>query len=131
MNARPICWQRPDIQFATQVDVGGLELDDPRADAVFLAIHQAVPIGRLQKAGSTETAALVSEDDLLADFTRDLSSNEPHLLFVTGEPGTGKSHLVRWLRSSIADRPAWHIVYIEKRNTSLRKVIKRILEGID
>lgn len=130
MSVRPICWRRADIQFATQVDVGGLELDDPRADAVFLAIHQQVPIGRLQKAGTTETAAIVSEDDILADFTRDLSSNEPHLLFVTGEPGTGKSHLVRWLRSSITDRPNWHVVYIEKRNTSLRRVIERILTGV-
>ena len=130
MSTRPICWQRADIQFATQVDVGGLELDDPRADAVFLAIHQPVPIGRLQKAGSTETAAIVTEDDVLADFSRDLSSNEPHLLFVTGEPGTGKSHLVRWLRTSITDVPEWHVVYIEKRNTSLRRVIERILTGV-
>jgi AAA ATPase domain len=127
----PVCWQRADIQFATQVDVGGLELGDPRADAVFLATHQPVPIGRLTKGGTKESAAVVDEAAVLADFTRELTANEPHLMFVTGEPGTGKSHLVRWLRSSITERPDWHVVYIEKRNTSLRRVIEHILEGIE
>ena len=34
--------------------------------------------------------------------------------------------------SRASDRgPAWHVVYIEKRNTSLRRVTERILAGID
>ena len=60
-----------------------------------------------------------------------INSNEPLLLFVTGEKGTGKSHLVRWLKSRLGSRPSWHVVYIEKRNTSLRRVMERILSGID
>ena len=48
---------------------------------------------------------------------------------MTGEKGTGKSHLVRWLKSRLGSRPSWHVVYIEKRNTSLRRVTERILAG--
>jgi hypothetical protein len=127
VSANRVCWTRAAVDFATQVDVGGLELDDPRADAVFQAIHQALPVRR--KVGSQTTGA--TEDDVLKEFTRPIDSNEPLLLFVTGEKGTGKSHLVRWLKSRIGPRPTWHVVYIEKRNTSLRRVTERILDGID
>ena len=127
MSANRVCWTRSAIDFATQVNVGGLELGDPRADAVFQAIHQALPVRR--KVGDRTAGA--SEDDVLNEFTRRIDSNEPLLMFITGEKGTGKSHLVRWLKSRIGPRPTWHVVYIEKRNTSLRKVTERILDGID
>ncbi|MGC4957777.1 AAA family ATPase [Actinomadura citrea] len=104
-----------------------MEVDDPRADAVFRAIHQSLPVRREQGGRLTE----VSETDVLQTFTRPITSNEPLLLFVKGEKGTGKSHLVRWLKSRLGPRPAWHVVYIEKRNTSLRRVTERILAGID
>ena len=127
MSANRVCWSRAAIDFATQVDVGGLEADDPHADAVFRAVHQSLPVR--QESGGGQTS--VSEDDVLRAFTRPITSNEPLLLFVTGEKGTGKSHLVRWLKSRLGSRPAWHVVYIEKRNTSLRRVTERILAGID
>ena len=128
MSANRVCWSRAAIDFATQVDVGGLEVDDPRADALFRAIHQSLPVRReLSDDQSTE----VTEDDVLSAFTRPINSNEPRLLFVKGEKGTGKSHLVRWLKSRLGPRPGWHVVYIEKRNTSLRRVTEQILAGIN
>lgn len=127
MSANRVCWSRAAIDFATQVDIGGLEVDDPRADVVFQAIHQSLPVFRERNGQLTE----VSENDVLRAFTRQITSNEPLLLFVKGAKGTGKSHLVRWLKSRLGVRPGWHIVYIEKRNTSLRRVTERILAGID
>ena len=98
VSANRVCWSRAAIDFATQVDVGGLEVDDPRADALFGAIHQSLPVRReLSDDQSTE----VTEDDVLSAFTRPINSNEPRLLFVKGEKGTGKSHLVRWLKSRL------------------------------
>ena len=127
MSANRVCWSRAAIDFATQVDVGGLEVDDPRADALFRAIHQSLPVRRELNGHFTE----VSESDVLRAFTRPITSNEPLLLFIKGEKGTGKSHLVRWLKSRLGERPGWHVVYIEKRNTSLRRVTERILDGIN
>ena len=128
MSANRVCWSRAAIDFATQVDVGGLEVDDPRADALFRAIHQSLPVRR-ELSGDQFTE--VTEDDVLNAFTRPINSNEPRLLFVKGEKGTGKSHLVRWLKSRLGARPGWHVVYIEKRNTSLRRVTEQILAGIN
>lgn len=127
MNTR-VCWTREAIQDATQIDVGSMEVDDPYADAMFRAIHRSLPVKKEIAGSKTSNAA---EGDVLKEFTANLSSNEPLLLFITGEKGTGKSHLVRWLKSNIGSRPTWHIVYIEKRNTSLKQVIERILAGID
>ena len=127
MSANRVCWTRAAIDFATQVDVGGLEADDPHADAVFRAIHQSLPVSRMRVAAPAGEREMTS----CATFTRPITSNEPLLLFVTGEKGTGKSHLVRWLKSRLGSRPSWHVVYIEKRNTSLRRVTERILAGID
>lgn len=127
MSANRICWSRAAVDFATQVDVGGLDADDPHADAVFRAVHQSLPVREESGGGQTS----VSEDDVLRAFTRPITSNEPLLLFVTGEKGTGKSHLVRWIKSRLGSRPSWHVVYIEKRNTSLRRVTERILADID
>ena len=128
MSANRVCWSRAAIDFATQVDVGGLEVDDPRADALFGAIHQSLPVRR-ELSGDQFTE--VTEDDVLNAFTRPINSNEPRLLFAKGEKGTGKSHLVRWLKSRLGARPGWHVVYIEKRNTSLRRVTEQILAGIN
>lgn len=123
-----ICWTRAVVEDATQVDVGSLEIDDPYADSIFRAVHRPLPVKK-EVAGSATSNA--SEEDVLREFTAELSSNEPLLLFITGDKGTGKSHLVRWLKSKIGARPTWHVVYIEKRNTSLKQVIERILAGID
>jgi len=123
----PPCWSRAEIQIAAQVDAGGLEFGDPAADAVFRAVHQRVPLARRGKAGTQEP---VSEDDVLTDLCQPLASNEPHIRFITGRVGTGKSHFVRWLRTSAPQRDDWHFVYIEKRNTSLRRIIEQVLAGI-
>ncbi|MFF4625419.1 hypothetical protein [Nonomuraea jabiensis] len=129
----PPCWSRAEIQVVAQVDAGGLEFGDPTADAVFDAVHQTVPLARRTKAGTQEP---VSEQEVLEDLCQPLVSNEPHIRFITGRAGTGKSHLVRWLRVKAELTPPslrenWHFVYIEKRNTSLRRIIERVLDGID
>lgn len=123
----PPCWTRAEIQIAAQVDAGSLEFDDPASDAVFQAVHQSVPLARVDKAKGTLP---VTEDHVLQDLCQPLASNEPHIRFIRGRVGAGKSHLVRWLRSRIPQRDNWHVVYIEKRNTSLRRIIEVILAGI-
>ncbi|WP_433082359.1 AAA family ATPase [Dactylosporangium sp. CA-052675] len=124
----PVCWSRAEIQNAAQIDAGSLAFDDPVADALFQAVHQAVPLARH---AADRSLAPVTESDVLDDICQPIHSNEPLIRFITGRTGTGKSHLVRWLRTSVPDNENWHLIYIEKRNTSLRRIIEQILTGID
>jgi hypothetical protein len=124
----PPCWSRAEIQNAAQVDAGGLEFADDASDAVFNAVHQIVPLARL---GEGRQEQPVTEDDVLEDICQQLNSNEPLIRFITGKVGTGKSHLVRWLATAVPSSDRWHRVYIEKRDTSLRRIIEQILAGID
>lgn len=123
----PPCWSREEIQNVAQIDAGGLEFDDT-ADAVLDAVHQKVPLARLSKDRQQQP---VAETDVLADICQPIISNEPLIRFITGQTGTGKSHLVRWLRTKVPHNDQWHLVYIEKRNTSLRRIIEQILSGIE
>ena len=127
MSRARVCWTWTDLLTASQIDAGALPVGEDVSDAVFLAVHQPVPFGRV----SRERTALVSESDLLTTFGQAWDVNEPLLIFVTGDVGSGKSHMVRWLRSSIRERPDWHVVYIEKRNTSLTRVIQKVIEGLE
>lgn len=123
------CWSPREIQAATQIDVGSWEFADPVTDAVFTAVHQSVPIARLSRVPGADPVE-VTEDEVVEDFRQPLTSNEPHLRFITGQAGTGKSHLVRLLRARVAAAPEWHVVYVEKASTDLRLIIEKILAGI-
>lgn len=118
------CWD-PQTVHQTIVD------DAPRdAPAVFAAVHR--PMRILRKTVRTrhgEQGTLVSEADVLDDLLHE--DDQDRFIPITGDSGTGKSHLVRWLAEHITSDPKRHVVYIEKRGTSLRKVIDRILEGMD
>jgi hypothetical protein len=74
---------------------------------------------------ATQGGTLIDEEQLLLDF---LAPN-PGLLFlpITGESGTGKSHLVRWLHLRLPRDESRKVVYIPKYGTNLRHVIELIL----
>lgn len=119
-----ICWD-PETVHETIID------DAPRdPPAVFAAVHR--PMRILRKTVRTrheESGTPVSEADVLEDLLRE--DGQDRMIPITGDSGTGKSHLVRWLSEHIEDDPRRHVVYIEKRGTSLRKVIEKILAGLD
>jgi hypothetical protein len=119
-----VCWNAGAVH-ETIVD------DAPRgAPAVFAAVHR--PMRILRKTIRTrhgEEGTAVSEQDVLADLFS--SGEEDRFIPITGDSGTGKSHLIRWLDDHKPDDPRFHVVYISKRGTSLRKVIDTILDGMD
>lgn len=95
--------------------------------AVFLATHRATPVIR-RDFSATSGGSLIDEEQLLAEF---LGPN-PGLLFlpIIGKAGTGKSHLVRWLRVRVPNDATRKVVYIPKYETNLRQVIELILSDM-
>ena len=99
-------------------------------DGVFFATHQ--PVLALKRGVGDEGGVPVAEESILDDLEN--ARQEIVLLPVTGEAGTGKSHLVRWLYRRLEVRGSSEhrrIVYIPKSDTNLRAVIGLILEGLE
>jgi hypothetical protein len=117
------CWDPAHVQDTVFVDAAS------PSDAVFIATHQPAHIIRRPLDGS-EGGERVTEDELLTEFLR--PDAKMMLLPILGEPGTGKSHLVRWLWAQIGDGgPSRRVVYVPKYGTSLRKVVELILEKME
>lgn len=99
--------------------------------AVLLATHQPPRIRRVTvtRAGSYGSDDLVSQEDVLATV---MAAGDKSLIVpVIGAPGTGKSHLVLWMKARLDDEdaPNRKIIYVPKGETSLSVVIDRILDG--
>jgi hypothetical protein len=99
--------------------------------AVLLATHQPPRIRQVTvtEAGRFGSDELVTQDEVLQAV---MSEDDPSLIVpVIGASGSGKSHLVLWMRAKLeeAGSPNRKIIYLPKGETSLAGVIERLLDG--
>lgn len=124
------CWDPSDatamisFEAGSPADAG----DHDRGDHVFEAIHTPPHVREVsapefredgEGRGGTQEHVLNALDDM-----------KP-FLFITGVPGTGKSHLVRWLhlnRHVDAEDPREIRAYVPRSMTRLRDVLRTVLE---
>ncbi|WP_280335143.1 protein DpdH [Nocardia wallacei] len=107
--------------------------------AVFLATHAPLRLRRSQLTGGTRNDAknlertedLVDENAVLSDFLDRQSDTGALLMPVVGGSGTGKSHLIRWVREQLEDTRERKIIYLEKGKTSLKAVIAELLADLE
>ena len=99
--------------------------------AVLLATHQPPKIRRVRvtEAGRYGTEDIIGQDELL-DRVRG-AADQALIVPVIGAAGSGKSHLVLWLRARLEDDsdPNRKVIYLPKGETRLDRVIERILDG--
>jgi hypothetical protein len=104
------------------------------ADSLFRAVHSdwdlqvAPPLG--QRFQEIDAAAWIqmSPAAFLEDFLRD---DRPHALAaVLGETGSGKSHLVHWMRMHIREDARRMVLVVRKSGTSLRAIVRDIIEKL-
>lgn len=102
------------------------------SSSVFFATHTPLTIHRNAADGrrSTTLGATVNEGDVLHDFLSRPTANGVLLMPIIGQSGTGKSHLVRWVREKIEPAESRHVIYLEKARTSLRTVVDRLLADV-
>ncbi|MER5418957.1 protein DpdH [Streptosporangium roseum] len=130
------CWE-PDVASRTT----NTEAVNP-SPALFLATHAPLRIHKARIQGRTLVSAsnspgqsdTVDESAVLHDFlTRKLPTGTL-LMPIVGDSGSGKSHLVRWVRENIPHGPEttnkYNVIYLEKSRTSLKAVIESLLEGV-
>lgn len=113
-----------------------LECIKPQAenpsDAVFLAIHQEMPLLRRGFDDKPNASDERTQKQLLEEFLSD-SGTGCVIIPILGESGIGKSHLVRWLDVQLRlreDNARRHVIRIPK-GCSLKSVLGLILEGLE
>ena len=99
--------------------------------AVLLATHQPPRIRRVTLSGAGIYGAedVVSQDEVLAAVAA--ATDQSLIVPIIGASGTGKSHLVLWMKARLDNEssPNRKIIYVPKGDTSLPRVIDFILDG--
>jgi hypothetical protein len=131
------CWSPTDALAMVNIEAGTPDQasDINRGDHVFLAGHQAPAMQYLEEDDFQEdiSGSPSSQEEVLAK----LEDRSRSMLFITGAPGTGKSHLVRWLHiHAIADpekgkRQKDLFAHVPRSMTNLADVLQVILEHAD
>ncbi|GAO78135.1 protein DpdH [Sphingopyxis sp. C-1] len=101
------------------------------SDSLFRAVHSdwdlkvSPQVGKsFQEIGEASWADM-TPPAFLADFLRE---DRPHALAaILGETGSGKSHLVHWMRLNIKPTKDRVVLVVRKSGTSLRAIVKMII----
>lgn len=119
------CWSVSDA-----LDTISTEAVHPSPE-VFLATHAPLKIRKQSLTLTEDTAGeFVSEHDVLQDFLGRLPQGRVLLMPVIGESGTGKSHLVRWIKETMPRKPHQRLVYLKKTQTNLSSLVQELLMGM-
>lgn len=99
--------------------------------AVFVATHTPLRIRRAQIRGRSLALmeGTTDENAVLSDFLNRKPDTGTLLMPVVGDTGTGKSHLVRWVRNNITPSDNRCLIYLEKSRTSLKAVIETLADA--
>ena len=130
------CWDSGSVQETLLTNIAHLRLDE---DAIFLAAHSEIALtqDRGRNVEKNERGVL---DALEGELDRaDPARNS--LIAVIGPAGSGKSHLVRWVRSQLPIGPdglarsgKYQVIWIPREVTRTADIIARLLgtmRGLD
>lgn len=121
------CWSSGNIAQTVFSDIGALAGD---ADSIFLAAHTPTDLehrkgAELGGGGSGESRVLEALLSRVGDVERNT------LVAVTGSSGSGKSHVVRWVRAHMpSDDSRFQVLYVPRAVQTLRELLRKVIEGL-
>lgn len=100
-------------------------------DSLFRTVHSdwdlqvTPPVGQRYQDVEAAAWAQMTPAEFLDDFLRE---DRPHALAaILGETGSGKSHLVHWMRLHLRDDARRMVLVVRKSGTSLRAIVSEII----
>ena len=115
------CWTEANFLSVVRQDAE----DVP--DAVFRAVHAPTEL-QLKETHSGEVSPVAP----LEIIERFLERGRDYVQFVVvGKAGTGKSHLIQWLRLNLPHDPKDLVLTIPRAGTSLRGIVEKILDSLE
>lgn len=118
-----VCWRDDSVLAMTPRDAASL------TDARFQAIHHPLRLRR-RRLDQREGGTWATEDDVVLALKGALRPDGYLFIPVVGGSGTGKSHLVRWVKDQTASEPGWEVRYLPKNRTGLRRAIEIVMRGL-
>ncbi|GJF24820.1 protein DpdH [Streptomyces sp. HO565] len=114
------CWEAREAPAIIPVEA------ESTSNGVFLATHTSIPILLRDRVDSAVGGTIVDEHNLRR-AVEDLPADQP-IIPILGKSGTGKSHLIRWLRINLNPNDATRLIFVPKHRMSLRGILELILE---
>jgi hypothetical protein len=117
------CWNQSRISEVINKEAISVNLVD------FMATH--APLGKITYARAQDGTG-ISEDELLAEFVNAAQNDRHVFAVIQGAPGTGKSHLIRWLYQSYTGQKSAHeeVILIERAQNSLLGTLRQVVERL-
>jgi hypothetical protein len=114
-----VCWDPDRVARVAQTDAAAL------SRSTLLAVHH-----RFEPVKSTELSpGAFSDEQLLTEFLD--AKKTLTQVFLVGDAGAGKSHLVQWMRARLSANPSALVVYLPRNLTGLRGLLDRLIEGLE
>ena len=114
------CWNANEASAIIPVEA------ESTPDGVFLATHSTIPIMQRDQVDNPHVGVVVDEQ-ALRQTVQEQPADQP-IIPILGKSGTGKSHLVRWLRANLETTDSTRLIFVPKHRMSLRGILELILE---
>ena len=118
-----VCWSEDAVLAVTPRDAASL------TDGRFQAIHHPLRL-RQRRLDQRTGGTWVTEADVLGALRGSLRPDGYLFVPVVGGSGTGKSHLVRWVKDQTEGEPGWEVRYLPKNRTGLRRAIEIVIRDL-
>lgn len=123
-------------QYKSVMECYAIKTDDMATeDAYFMATHMPFSQLAVYEGGRTQSAPkMFTEEEV---FSRLICNpeNEHRMIIVRGDNGTGKSHLIRFLKAKLENSPATiynpateQLIFLRRLNNSVRGVFSQLIE---
>ena len=123
-------------QYRSVMERYAIKTDDMATeDAYFLATHMPFSQLEIYRGGRTSSAPdLMTEDEVFENLVYN-PENDHRMIIVRGDNGTGKSHLIRYLKAKMQNSPAIvynpdkeQLIFLRRLNNSVRGVFSQLVD---
>jgi len=117
------CWENDRIDQVINKEAASVD------HSTFLATH--MPLRNITYLRTPRHLADLGEDGLLQEISRCATENNHAFVIVEGIPGSGKSHLIRWLKERYASEQnqSEDVLFIERAQCSLSSTLEQIIRS--